>query len=56
MIQKRPIPVAELNVTVYYRQLFDAICNPKHLIEYIAMDIELIMHKDRNFFPGQGKV
>lgn len=50
------ILVAELNATVYYRQPFDAICNPKQLIEYIVMDIEVILHKDRNFFPGQGKV
>lgn len=48
--------VAELNATVYYRQPFDAICNPKQLSEYIVMDIEVIMHKERNFFPGQGKV
>lgn len=48
--------VAELNSTVYYRQPFDAICNPKQLTEYIVMDIEVILDKDRNFFPGQGKV
>lgn len=45
-----------MNATVYYRQPFDAICNPKQLVEYIVMDIEVIMHKDRKFFPGQGKV
>lgn len=48
--------MAELNSTVYYRQPFDAICNPKQLTEYVVMDTEVIMHKDRNFFPGQGKV
>lgn len=53
---KTSILVAELNATAYYRQPFDAICNPKQLTEYIVMDIEVIMHKDRNFFPGQGKV
>lgn len=45
-----------MNATVYYRQPFEAICNPKQLVEYIVMDIEVILHKDRNFFPGQGKV
>lgn len=48
--------VAELNATVYYRQPFDAICNPKQLSEYVVMDSEVIPFKDRNFFPGQGKV
>lgn len=50
------ITVAEVNATVYYRQQFDAICNPKNLTEYIVMDIEVILSKDRHFFPGQGKV
>lgn len=48
--------MAELTATVYYRQPFDAVCNPKHLTEYIVMDIEVILHKDRKFFPGQGKI
>lgn len=48
--------MGEINATVYYRQPFEAICNPKNLTEYIVMDIEVIMSKDRNFFPGQGKV
>lgn len=48
--------VAELNATVYYRQPFDAICNPRQLTEYIVMDIEIVLHKDRKLFPGQGKV
>lgn len=48
--------IAEMNATVYYRQPFDAICNPKNLTEYIVMDVEVILIKDRNFFPGQGKV
>lgn len=45
-----------MNATVYYRQQFDAICNPKQLTEYIVMDTEVILDKDRHFFPGQGKV
>lgn len=48
--------MAEVNATVYYRQQFDAICNPKQLSEYIVMDLEVILEKDRHFFPGQGKV
>lgn len=26
------------------------------MVEYIVMDIEPIMDKDRNFFPGQGAI
>lgn len=48
--------VAELNATIYYRQPFDAVCNPKQLTEYIVMDSEVVLHKDRKAFPGQGKV
>lgn len=48
--------VAELNANVYYRHAFDAICNPKQLTEYIVMDTEVVLHKDRKTFPGQGKV
>lgn len=48
--------MAELNSTVYYRQPFEAICNPKQLTEYIVMDTEVVLDKDRQFFPGQGKI
>lgn len=48
--------MAELNATVYYRQPFEAICNPKQLTEYIVMDCEIVTYKDRKLFPGQGKV
>lgn len=48
--------MAELNATVYYRQAFEAICNPKQLTEYIVMDSEVVLNKDRKTFPGQGKV
>lgn len=47
--------MGELNATIYYRQPFDAICNPKQLVAYIVMDCEVILHKDRNLFPGQEK-
>ena len=41
---------------VYYRQPFDAICNPKQLVEYYIIDIEVTRDKDLHFFPGQGKI
>lgn len=48
--------IAELSANVYYRQPFEAICNPKQLTEFIVMDIEVILDKDRHFFPGQGQI
>ncbi|CAG9764588.1 unnamed protein product [Ceutorhynchus assimilis] len=48
--------IAEVNSTNYYRSPFNAICNPKQLVEFIVMDIEPIMDKDRKIFPGQGSI
>jgi nonsense-mediated mRNA decay protein 3 len=48
--------IAEMNSTVYYRQPFEAICNPKQLVEYIVMNIEIIHYKDLPKFPGQGPI
>ncbi|CAD7090471.1 unnamed protein product [Hermetia illucens] len=48
--------IAEVTSTVYFRSPFEAICNPKQLVEFIVMDIEVIYDKDRKFFPGQGKI
>ncbi|KAJ3641156.1 hypothetical protein Zmor_027673 [Zophobas morio] len=48
--------IAEINSTVYWRNPFNPICNPKQLVEYVVMDIEPIMDKDRRTFPGQGAI
>lgn len=45
-----------MNSTAYWRNPFGAICNPKQLVEYVVMDIEPIMDKDRKSFPGQGAI
>lgn len=37
--------VAEVTSTVYWRTPFESICNPKQLIEYIVMDLEVIKEK-----------
>lgn len=50
------ILVAEINSTTYWRYPFNSICNPKQLVEYVVMDIEPIMDKDRKTFPGQGAI
>ncbi|EZA53026.1 hypothetical protein DMN91_002939 [Ooceraea biroi] len=46
--------VAEVSATVYWRYNFNSICNPKQLMEYIVMNIEIIRHENKNIFPGQG--
>lgn len=43
-----------MSAAIYYRQPFDAICNPQQLVEYIVMDIEIV--RDVHAFPGQGRV
>lgn len=46
--------MAEVHVSNFFRYPFSAICNPKQLVEYTVMDIEII--KDIKQFPGQGPV
>lgn len=48
--------LAEMNSTSYYRTPFEAICNPKHLVEYIVMDIEITPDNELRKFPGQGTI
>ncbi|XKL65881.1 hypothetical protein PGB90_009301 [Kerria lacca] len=48
--------IAELPSSLYWREPFNAICNPKNLVEFIVIDIEPILDKDRKYFPGQGTV
>lgn len=46
--------MAEISGMNYFRYPFTAICDPKQLVEYTVMDIEII--HNRKQFPGQGKV
>lgn len=46
--------MAEISGTNYFRYPFTAICDPKQLVEYTVMDIEII--KERKQFPGQGPI
>lgn len=48
--------VAEMNATTFWRYPFNTICNPKQLSEYIVMEMEVILAKDRKTFPGQGTI
>uniref|UniRef100_A0A1B0FCV2 60S ribosomal export protein NMD3 n=1 Tax=Glossina morsitans morsitans TaxID=37546 RepID=A0A1B0FCV2_GLOMM len=48
--------IAELSSQAYFRNPFEAICNPPQLVEYVVMDVEIIMEKDRKYYPGQGQL
>ncbi|XP_034256825.1 60S ribosomal export protein NMD3 [Thrips palmi] len=48
--------LAEMNANAYWRNPFSTICDPKQLSEYIVMEMEVIMEKDRKTFPGQGTI
>lgn len=46
--------MAEISGMNYYRFPFTSICDPKQLVEYTVMDVEII--RDRKPVPGQGPV
>lgn len=48
--------VAEIDSVSYWRNPFQNICEPKHLIPFVVMDIEIINEKSRRNFPGMGAV
>ncbi|KAM3967174.1 LOW QUALITY PROTEIN: 60S ribosomal export protein NMD3 [Aphomia sociella] len=48
--------VCDLSATVYWRYPFTPICNPKQLVEYIVMDIDILKEHEKKSFPGQGSV
>ncbi|XP_026274505.1 60S ribosomal export protein NMD3 [Frankliniella occidentalis] len=48
--------MAEMNSNLFWRYPFKTICNPKQLSEYIVMELEIILAKDRKTFPGQGPI
>ncbi|CAD6240535.1 GSCOCG00008833001-RA-CDS [Cotesia congregata] len=48
--------IAEVSATVYWRDSFNSICNPKQLTEYIVMRIEPLKPSELKVFPGQGAI
>lgn len=48
--------MAEVSSTVFFRSPFEAITNPKQLVEFVIMDIDVVYEKNRKFFPGQGQM
>lgn len=45
-----------MNASAYWRNPFTTICDPKQLSEYVVMEMEVILAKDRKTFPGQGAI
>ncbi|KAI4503367.1 hypothetical protein M0802_001589 [Mischocyttarus mexicanus] len=48
--------IAEVSSSVFWRYPFNCICNPKQLIEYIVMNIDIVKDKHKKVFPGQGSI
>lgn len=46
--------MAEISGTSFFRTPFSAVCDPKQLVEYTVMDIEIV--RERKQFPGQGPI
>ncbi|CAO1433429.1 unnamed protein product [Diamesa serratosioi] len=46
--------MAEVSGTTYFRYPFWSICDPKHLVPYTVMDLDIIT--DRKPVPGQGPI
>lgn len=56
LIDPTTAQIAEITANAYFRAPFVGMCNPKQLVEFIVMDIEIIKDKDRKVYPGQGTV
>ncbi|KAH9635683.1 hypothetical protein HF086_003407 [Spodoptera exigua] len=56
LIDARTGQVCDVSATVYWRNPFQPICNPKQLVEYIVMDIDILKEHEKKSFPGQGMV
>ncbi|XP_039958387.1 60S ribosomal export protein NMD3 [Bactrocera neohumeralis] len=56
LIDPMTAQISELPGQMFFRNPFEALCDPKQLVEYVVMDIEPIMDKDRKHIPGTGHV
>uniref|UniRef100_A0A182N7U0 60S ribosomal export protein NMD3 n=1 Tax=Anopheles dirus TaxID=7168 RepID=A0A182N7U0_9DIPT len=56
LIDPQTAQMAEVQNMAYWKTPFEAICNPKQMIEFIVMDVEIIPVSKRKTFPGQGPV
>lgn len=56
LIDPSTAQIAEIPSNAYFRAPFEGMLNPKQLVEFIVMDIDIVKEKDRKYFPGQGTV
>jgi nonsense-mediated mRNA decay protein 3 len=48
------LSVAEVTGERFWRSPFSSVCEPKQLVEFTVMDVEIIMDKDRKHVAGGG--
>ncbi|KAL9692756.1 hypothetical protein quinque_005541 [Culex quinquefasciatus] len=56
LIDPRTAQMAEVQNMAFWKSPFEAICNPKHMVEFVVMDVEIVRDNERKNFPGQGPV
>uniref|UniRef100_A0A182PB58 60S ribosomal export protein NMD3 n=1 Tax=Anopheles epiroticus TaxID=199890 RepID=A0A182PB58_9DIPT len=56
LIDPQTAQMAEVQNMAYWKSPFEAICNPKQMVEFVVMDVEIIREHERKTFPGQGPV
>jgi nonsense-mediated mRNA decay protein 3 len=47
--------VAEITGAVYWKYPFISLCHPKQLTEYMVMNMEIIMDKDKRHISGHAQ-
>ena len=45
--------MAEVSGQVYWRTPFVSLCSPKQLIEYMVMQVDIVLEKDKPVVRGQ---
>lgn len=56
LMDPRTAQMAEVQNMAFWKNPFEAICNPKQMVEFIVMDIEIVRDNEKKNFPGQGPV
>lgn len=54
LIDPSTCQIAEISGTVFWRAAFNSICQPKQLVEFTVMDVEIIFDKDKRHISGKG--
>ncbi|XP_060582712.1 60S ribosomal export protein NMD3-like [Ruditapes philippinarum] len=53
LIDPNTLRVAEVSGQVYWRSPFVSLCSPKQLIEYMVMQVDIVLDKDKPVVRGQ---